>query len=157
MAGNNSGGGGPWGQRPRGPGGPQGTPPDLEDIIRRGHVNMDLPRYERHRVWVVEATLRPRTTHIYARRVFYIDEDSWQIALVDCYDNRGALWRWQELHSYQAYDQPYVGFPAMETNYDLQSGRYIAYSMNNEEPEVQERVFREADFDSSVVVKRAFK
>ena len=30
-------GGGPWGQGPRGPGGPQGnTPPDLEDIIRRG-------------------------------------------------------------------------------------------------------------------------
>ncbi|PWJ83980.1 protease FtsH subunit HflK [Pseudaminobacter salicylatoxidans] len=28
--------GGPWGQGPRGPGGPQGTPPDLEDIIRRG-------------------------------------------------------------------------------------------------------------------------
>ncbi len=32
-------GGGPWGQGPRGPGGPGGpggTPPDLEDIIRRG-------------------------------------------------------------------------------------------------------------------------
>ena len=28
--------GGPWGQGPRGPGGPQGSPPDLEDIIRRG-------------------------------------------------------------------------------------------------------------------------
>ena len=30
------GGGGPWGQGPRGPGGPSGSPPDLEDIIRRG-------------------------------------------------------------------------------------------------------------------------
>ena len=29
-------GGGPWGQGPRGPSGPQGSPPDLEDIIRRG-------------------------------------------------------------------------------------------------------------------------
>jgi membrane protease subunit HflK len=29
-------GGGPWGQGPRGPGGPQSTPPDLEEIIRRG-------------------------------------------------------------------------------------------------------------------------
>lgn len=27
---------GPWGQGPRGPNGPQGSPPDLEDIIRRG-------------------------------------------------------------------------------------------------------------------------
>lgn len=29
-------GGGPWGQGPRGPNGPQGSPPDLEAIIRRG-------------------------------------------------------------------------------------------------------------------------
>ena len=29
-------GGGPWGQGPRGPQRPQGTPPDIEDIIRRG-------------------------------------------------------------------------------------------------------------------------
>ena len=37
--GGNDGGnqGGPWGQGPRGPGGSGGgTPPDLEDIIRRG-------------------------------------------------------------------------------------------------------------------------
>ncbi|HTV67439.1 MAG TPA: FtsH protease activity modulator HflK [Rhizobiaceae bacterium] len=33
--GNNNGSGGPWGQGPR-PSGPQGSPPDLEDIIRRG-------------------------------------------------------------------------------------------------------------------------
>ena len=33
---NGGGGGGPWGQRPGGPRGPQGTPPDLEEIIRRG-------------------------------------------------------------------------------------------------------------------------
>ena len=33
--GSGGGGGGPWGQGPRG-GRPQGTPPDLEEIIRRG-------------------------------------------------------------------------------------------------------------------------
>ncbi|AWC23370.1 FtsH protease activity modulator HflK [Aminobacter sp. P9b] len=33
--GGSGGGGGPWGQGPR-PSGPQGSPPDLEDIIRRG-------------------------------------------------------------------------------------------------------------------------
>ena len=31
-----NGGGGPWGSGPRGPSGPSGSPPDLEDIIRRG-------------------------------------------------------------------------------------------------------------------------
>src|SRR5690606_11081001 len=34
--GGGNGGGGPWDQGPRGPTGPQGTPPDLEEIIRRG-------------------------------------------------------------------------------------------------------------------------
>ncbi len=34
--GGNNGGGGPWGQGPRGPQGRGPTPPDLEDIIRRG-------------------------------------------------------------------------------------------------------------------------
>ena len=35
-SGNNGGNGGPWGQGPNRPNGPQGSPPDLEDIIRRG-------------------------------------------------------------------------------------------------------------------------
>ena len=47
------------------------------DILKPGHINQDLARYELHRVWVVDATLKPGTSHIYARRTFYIDEDSW--------------------------------------------------------------------------------
>ncbi|WP_312796514.1 FtsH protease activity modulator HflK [Tianweitania sp.] len=35
-SGGGDGGNGPWGQKPNRPSGPQGTPPDLEDIIRRG-------------------------------------------------------------------------------------------------------------------------
>ncbi len=127
------------------------------DIIKRGHINQDLPRYELHRVWVVESMLKPATSHMFKRRTFYVDEDSWQIALVDCYDNRDQLWRWQELHSYQAYDKPFIAPPALETAYDLQSGRYIAYSMNNEEPETQERAFDRGHFEPSNVTKMAVK
>jgi hypothetical protein len=46
------------------------------DILKPGHINQDLARYELHRVWVVEASLKPGTSHIYSKRVFYIDEDS---------------------------------------------------------------------------------
>ena len=127
------------------------------DIVKRGHVNQDLPRYELHRVWVVEANLRAGTSHMFKRRTFYVDEDSWQIVLVDCYDNRNQLWRWQELHGFQAYDKPFIGPPAMETAYDLQSGRYIAYSMNNEEAETRERRFDRSYFEPSNVTKQAMK
>jgi len=127
------------------------------DIIKKGHVNQDLTRYELHRVWVVEGTVKPSTTHIYAKRHFFIDEDTWQIALVDIFDRRGALWRWQEAHPIQYYDKPYPGFPVMETVYDLQAGRYLAQALNNEDPETVIKDFSVVYFDPGNVSKQASK
>ena len=53
----------------------------------------EMMRYELHRVWVVEATVKPDKRHIYAKRVFYIDEDTWCILASDKYDGNGNLWR----------------------------------------------------------------
>ncbi len=50
-------------------------------------------RWELHRVWVVEATLKPGKRHIYQKRVFYFDEDSWVALASDEYDARGQLYR----------------------------------------------------------------
>lgn len=63
------------------------------DILKPLHINQSLTRYEKHRVWVVNATLKAGTSHVYAQRTFYIDEDSWQVLAVDQYDGRGQLWR----------------------------------------------------------------
>lgn len=101
------------------------------DIVRPNHINPDVTRYERHRVWVVEATLKQGARHIYAKRRFYVDEDSWQIAVADHYDNRGELWRAAEGHGIQFTDANTFWYGAT-TNYDLFSGRYIA-ELNNEE------------------------
>jgi hypothetical protein len=101
------------------------------DIIQQGHINPDLLRYELHRVWVVEANLKEGTRHIYAKRVFYIDEDSWSIAAVDCYDARLEIWRVQEAHLINYYDLPLMG-PTAEVTYDLQNGRYVCLGMTNE-------------------------
>ncbi|HBN8626752.1 outer membrane lipoprotein-sorting protein [Pseudomonas aeruginosa] len=103
-----------------------------EDIIKPGHLNPDFTRYELHRVWQVEATLKPGARHIYAKRVYFVDEDSWQILLGDHYDARGNLWRVAEGHMEQLYDVK-VPWLAVDTLYDLQSGRYIASGMRNEE------------------------
>ncbi len=46
------------------------------DIIKAGHINQDLTRYELHRVWEVVGTVKPGERHIYAKRHMYIDEDS---------------------------------------------------------------------------------
>ena len=102
------------------------------DQLRPGHLNQDLARYELHRVWVVEATLKPGTSHIYSRRTFYIDEDSWNVVLIDKYDGRGQLWRFSEQHSENWYNVP-MWFGTIEVHHDLQSRRYIAMGLRSEE------------------------
>ncbi|NNF66411.1 MAG: DUF1329 domain-containing protein [Gammaproteobacteria bacterium] len=102
-----------------------------EDYIKPLHANPDYLRYELHRVWVVEATLKDGMRHQYKRRTFYIDEDSWQILLVDIYDNRDELWRVSEGHGINYYDVKNF-WTTLELNYDLQSGRYLAFGLDNE-------------------------
>lgn len=108
-----------------------------DDIIKAGHINQDLTRYELHRVWHVTATLKSGERHIYAKRDFYIDEDTWQAAAIDHYDGRGNLWRVGEAHSLHYYNKQ-VPWYAIEALYDLQSGRYLALGMKNEEKKAYE-------------------
>ena len=108
--------------------------PDLKytDVIKAGHINQDLTRYELHRVWEIVATVKPSERHVYAKRHMYIDEDSWQVALADHYDGRGQLWRVAEGHAQFYYDHQVPAY-TVEALYDLIAGRYIALGMKNEE------------------------
>lgn len=105
-----------------------------KDILQKGHINPELVRYEQHRIWVVDAILKEGTRHIYKRRTFYIDEDSWQILAVDCYDNRDQLWKLQEAPVINYYNALTV-MPSCEITYDFQSGRYNVFGVHNEESE----------------------
>lgn len=107
------------------------------EIIKAGHINQDLTRYELHRVWHVTATLKSGERHIYAKRDFYLDEDTWQAATIDHYDGRGTLWRVAEAHAQYYYDKQ-VPWYSVETLYDLLSGRYLALGMKNEEKSAYE-------------------
>jgi hypothetical protein len=104
----------------------------VDDLIQPGHLNPDLLRYELHRVWVVDATLKPGKRHINARRTFYVDEDSWQILIIDHYDTRGNMWRYSEAPSINYYEVP-TFWTTLETHHDLQSGRYIVGGLDNED------------------------
>jgi len=106
------------------------------DIVRAGHINQDMVRYELHRVWVVEATLKKDKRHIYAKRVFYVDEDSWQVAHTDAYDGRGELWRVHEIGGIQYYDAQTHYF-ANEVFYDLQARRYLLSGISNQEKPIK--------------------
>jgi hypothetical protein len=103
----------------------------VADILKPLHINQDLARYELHRVWVVEATLKPGTNHVYSRRTFYVDEDSWQVLAVDQYDGRGQLWRTSEAHCINYYDAQ-IFWSTLEVHTDLLAGRYLAIGLDNE-------------------------
>ena len=104
----------------------------LADVIKPGHLNQDLLRYELHRVYVIDATLKAGQRHINSRRTFYLDEDSYQILLIDHYDNQNTLWRFSEAPSINYYQVP-TFWSTIETHHDLKSGRYISQGLDQEE------------------------
>lgn len=103
-----------------------------DDMIKPGHINQDLARYELHRVWEVEGTLREGTRHIYGKRVLFLDEDSWLASVIDHYDGRGNMWRVAESHQMTYYNVKAQGY-ALEALYDLNAGRYYALGFENNE------------------------
>lgn len=60
------------------------------DLLKTGHVNPEHMRYELHRVWVLEGTLKEGFRHLYGKRVMYIDEDT-HLMMGENYDARGGL------------------------------------------------------------------
>lgn len=102
------------------------------DILSPNHVNPDLTRFQKHRVWVVEATLKDEFRHVYQKRVFYIDEDSWQVHVADMFDNRGELYRVGVAYGVNYYDVP-THWSTLDVFHDLNSRRYLAIGLDNEE------------------------
>jgi len=103
-----------------------------DDILKPHHINPDLTRFEKHRVWVVEANLKDEFRHVYVKRVFYIDEDSWQVLVADSYDDRGGLYRVALAYGLNYYEVP-SPWSTLEVYHDLNSRRYLATGLDNEE------------------------
>ncbi|MFN3770278.1 MAG: DUF1329 domain-containing protein [Ectopseudomonas guguanensis] len=110
------------------------TSPDVKykDLLQVGHLNPALTRNELHRVWVVEGTLKSGARHIYSKRTLFLDEDSWQAAVVDQYDGRGELWRVSIAYLKNYYDLP-TTWSALDVFHDLQARRYHVQNLDNEE------------------------
>jgi hypothetical protein len=127
------------------------------DIVNAGHIDQSYARYELHRVWEVEATLKAGERHIYGKRTFYIDEDSWQVSITDHYDTRGNLWRLAEGHMIQ-FINANTPWYALLLSYDLISGRYVA-ELNNEEEDsfVFGKEVQRKDFTASALRRQGIK
>ena len=96
-----------------------------EDVVKPKFLSRDLTRYELHRMWVVEATLKQGMRHMFPKRTFYIDEDSWQILVADMYDAQGKVWRTAEMGPYMAWEVPACVWAA-NSSYDHVTQRMVA-------------------------------
>ena len=103
------------------------------DLIKPLVLNPDLERWEPHRVYVVEATLKSGAKHVYSKRRYYIDEDSWYILLADLYDGHDQLWRAHTNHTINFYDTPITATVGLEYC-DLQARRYTVTGLFNQDP-----------------------
>lgn len=126
----------------------------MDDVLGPLHLNPKHLRYELHRVWVVEATLREDSRHTCKRRTLYLDEDSWSILVADIYDNRDQLWRLSESRVYHQYDHQAV-FPATGSHMDLQSGRYLAVGVDNDVRHCRFGDEMDASYFSPAALRRA--
>ena len=129
------------------------TSPDLalEEVFWSAHPNPTLLRYELHRVWVVEATAKRGLRHAFPRRVYYLDEDSWQILMADHYGPDGALARYAEAHPIMHPQVPAL-LPARELTYDLASGRYVVSGLDGaEKPPVFDKPLKPEDFSPEML------
>jgi hypothetical protein len=124
-----------------------------KDLAMAKHLNPDLPRYELHRVWVVEANIRPGTSHTFKKRVMYVDEDGWNIVLVDDYDNRDELYQFQEGHLIFAYNI-LASTTTPEVIYHFTSGRYFITAAANEDKPNDESVSFSPDYFTSASVQK---
>lgn len=119
---------------------------DLESSYGKGELSAKdmtpgypkgLPmRWELHRVWVLEGTVKKGERHIYAKRIFFIDEDSWNIAIQERFDAKGNLWRTTYGNVYYEYGESLTTQARPLFTFDFMSGEYMLWYLSIDPIEV---------------------
>ncbi|CAO3399849.1 DUF1329 domain-containing protein [Azospirillum palustre] len=126
----------------------------MRDILWPHHPNPQFLRYEMHRVWVVDARLKPNFKHSLPDRTFYLDEDSWQILASEHYNGKGELLRYAEAHPLPDWQVPAL-VPTMEFAFDLTADRYTARGVENGLPPPRyDAPLKLEDFTPDALVRR---
>lgn len=102
-------------------------------LVGPKHLNPDHLRWELHRVWVLEATLKPGQRHTSARSRYYVDEDTWSAVLIDRWDANGQLWRMPFTTPMVLPELPGVVTTMVWGTYELLSGSYYVNNIGNEQ------------------------
>jgi hypothetical protein len=95
-----------------------------EQVLQRDAPSPASRRYEMHRVWVVEATVKQGVRHLAPKRTFYLDEDSWAALLAVDQDAQGKVWKVREGYAMPVYETGSCDVAAY-AQYNLADQRYL--------------------------------
>lgn len=98
---------------------------NIKEVVGPTFPTRDVRRYEMHRVWVVEGTVKAGLRHSTPKKVMYLDEDSWLAVAGEDYDAQGKLWKHKEMFIMPTWEIGACTTGGTSMFYDLQSGRYI--------------------------------
>lgn len=96
----------------------------MEEAVEPTFVKPALRRYELHRVWEIEGSVKAGVRHSTPKKTLYLDEDSWNVAVGDDYDAQGKIWKAKENYTTPEFE---IGacVPAASIYNDLISGRFV--------------------------------
>ncbi|MTJ80054.1 MAG: DUF1329 domain-containing protein [Telmatospirillum sp.] len=94
------------------------------ELVQTNGLAPSIRRYEIHRVWVVDATVKEGMRHVSPRRTYYLDEDSWSPLLAEDYDAKGAIWKLREGYLIPVYELGACDVEAF-AQYALLDGRFL--------------------------------
>ena len=96
----------------------------FDDLVKTDGLVSSHRRYELHRVWVVEATVKSGMRHVAPKRTYYLDEDSWNAVLAEDYDGQGKVYKVREGYTIPVYETGTCDVSAF-SQYNLSEGRLV--------------------------------
>jgi hypothetical protein len=115
-------------------------------------IDNEIRRYELHRVWVVEATVKSGARHSSPKKTFYLDEDTWLAVSSEDYDVQGKLWRQKEAAVYPAWEIGACTNTGLYYLHDFSNGRYVTDN-NVTGGRKQIRFFSDSDKDKRLTTE----
>jgi hypothetical protein len=100
----------------------------VNELAGPKHANPDYLRWELHRVWVVEGTLKPGERHVQKVKTFLLDEDSWNIVVFVGLNQSGGVNHLMYQPPVQWYEKP-ANRNGHYILYDLSKNAYALGSM----------------------------
>ncbi|MHA7835047.1 MAG: DUF1329 domain-containing protein, partial [Algiphilus sp.] len=89
----------------------------------------------------------------FGKKVLYIDEDSWNIVMIDNYDHRGEMMQFQEGH-YFISRNILAGATSPEVIYHLNTGRYFLTALAQEDQPIDSTVTYDDGYFTAAAVQR---